>query len=387
VTAGRESTRQGQRVIATGFSDSAFQYLAFEHEVLCSYQLMKVDVQTCQLRLKHEWTIASGTQVGGGSMTTDTIVVRLTDGTLSGLGEAAPTKRYSQPTEVSLAFLKGVDGSKLSFNDIPGSMAYLDTLSTHNPAAKAAINVALLDGAARKAGKAIYDFLGLGFKEGPHVTSYSIGIDTPAMIAKKVLEAEIYSVLKLKVGAPGDRENFAALRSAAPTKTVRIDGNEGWKTKEEALRNLEWFAQDKNVEYVEQPMPDGTPVKDMAWLKERSPMPIYGDESYHTAKDINLCAECFHGVNVKLVKTSGITGAYEALQAARKAGLKTMIGCMIESSILITAAAHLSELADHLDIDGNILIANDPFIGATADRGIISFAKTPEKLGLRVCPR
>lgn len=320
-------------------------------------------------------------------MTTDTIVVRLTDGALSGLGEAAPTKRYNQPTETSLAFLKTVDATKLSFDDIPGSMAYLDKLPGYHPAAKAAINVALLDGAARKAGKAIYDFLGLGFKEGQHVTSYSIGIDTPEMISKKTREAEQYPVLKLKVGAPGDRENFKALRDAAPTKIVRIDGNEGWKTKEEALRNIEWFAQDKNVEYVEQPMSDKTPVKEMAWLKERSPLPIYGDESYHTAKDIDLCAECFHGVNVKLVKTAGVSGAYEALKVARKAGLKTMIGCMIESSILITAAAHLSELADHLDIDGNILIANDPYFGATAENGIISFAKTPEKLGLRVCAR
>jgi L-Ala-D/L-Glu epimerase len=348
---------------------------------------MKVDLQTCQLRLKHEWTIASGAKTGAGSMTTDTIVVRLTDGNLTGLGEAAPTKRYHQPTEVSLAFLKQIDGSKLSFDDIPGSMAYLDTLSNENAAAKAAINVALLDGVARRAGKAIYDYLGLGFSEKKHITSFSIGIDTPSMIEKKVHEAEQFPVLKLKVGAPGDRENFAALRKAAPTKIVRIDGNEGWKTKEEALRNIEWFAQDKNVEYCEQPMPDGTPLKDLKWLKERSPMPLYGDESYHTAKDIELCAEGFHGVNVKLVKTGGVSAGYEALKVARKAGLKTMIGCMIESSILITAAAHLAELADHLDIDGNILIANDPYLGATSEGGIISFAKTPEKLGLRVCAR
>jgi L-Ala-D/L-Glu epimerase len=245
----------------------------------------------------------------------------------------------------------------------------------------------LLDGAARKAGKTIYDLLGLGFSEGKHITSYSIGIDTPAMIAKKTQEAEAFPVLKLKVGAAGDRENFKALRDAAPNKIVRIDGNEGWTTKEEALRNIEWFAQDKNVEYVEQPMPDKTPAKEMAWLKARSPLPIYGDESYHTAKDIDLCAECFHGVNVKLVKTAGITGAYEALKAARKVGMKTMIGCMIESSILITAAAHLAELADNLDIDGNILIANDPYLGATSEGGVISFAKTPEKLGLRVRAR
>ncbi|MEQ1785336.1 MAG: enolase C-terminal domain-like protein, partial [Hyphomonadaceae bacterium] len=122
-------------------------------------------------------------------------------------------------------------------------------------------------------------------------------------------------------------------------------------------------------------------------LKERSPLPIMGDESYKSAADIGLCADCYHAVNVKLVKTGGISGAYDALQAARKAGLKTMIGCMIESSVLITAAAHLAALTDYLDIDGNLLITNDPYLGATGERGMMSFAQTPEKLGLRVSAR
>jgi L-alanine-DL-glutamate epimerase-like enolase superfamily enzyme len=125
----------------------------------------------------------------------------------------------------------------------------------------------------------------------------------------------------------------------------------------------------------------------MAWLKERSPLPLFGDESYHHASDLSRCLGCFHGVNVKLVKTGGITGAYDALQAARKAGLKTMIGCMIESSVLISAAAHLAELADHLDIDGNLLIQNDPYAGVSSENGRLSFSGTTAPSGLRVIPR
>jgi L-alanine-DL-glutamate epimerase-like enolase superfamily enzyme len=128
-------------------------------------------------------------------------------------------------------------------------------------------------------------------------------------------------------------------------------------------------------------------VKDLAWLKSRSPLPLFGDESYHSAKDVEQCADCYHGVNVKLLKTGGVTAAYEALKAARKAGLKTMIGCMIETSVLISAAAHLAELTDHLDIDGSLLTANDPYLGATAEKGMVSFASATEKVGLRVKPK
>jgi L-alanine-DL-glutamate epimerase-like enolase superfamily enzyme len=149
----------------------------------------------------------------------------------------------------------------------------------------------------------------------------------------------------------------------------------------------EWLAKDGHVEFVEQPMPATTPIKDWVWLKQRSPLPIFGDESFHLAADAAQAAECFHGVNVKLVKTGGVSAGFEALQAARKAGLKTMLGCMIESSILISAAAHLVELCDYLDLDGNLLITNDPYVGVTAAKGVLSFATAPEKFGLRVCAR
>ncbi len=134
-------------------------------------------------------------------------------------------------------------------------------------------------------------------------------------------------------------------------------------------------------------MPAAAPLKDWVWLKQRSPLPVFGDESYHHAGDAAQAAECFHGVNVKLVKTGGISGGFDALQAARKAGLKTMLGCMIETSILISAAAHLAELCDYLDLDGNILITDNPYLGVATNRGLLSFATAPEPCGLRVRPR
>lgn len=345
---------------------------------------MKLNCKRVDLQLAHTWTIARTS----GTNSAQVLVVELAgaDGTV-GLGEAAPTARYKESIDSVEAFCKKVDPRGLSFSDVDGSMQYLETVAPHNMAAKCALNLALLDGAAKRAQKPVYDLLGLGFRDLHHITSFTIGIDKPEVIKEKVLEAQAFPILKVKVGVEDDIINMRALREVAPTKTVRVDANEGWKTRELALERIEWLASDGHVEYIEQPMPATTSVKDWVWLKERSPLPIFGDESYHTAKDISHAAECFHGVNVKLVKTGGVSAGYEALLAARKAGLKTMIGCMIETSILISAAANLAELCDHLDIDGNILITNDPYQGVTALQGCLSFATAPEKFGLRVCPR
>jgi L-alanine-DL-glutamate epimerase-like enolase superfamily enzyme len=334
--------------------------------------------------------IARGLEPGGDGGTTKFKVafVELTDKDgVTGVGESAPSERYHETVDSTIAFFERVDPAWLSFADVPASMRYLERVALGNYAPKCALNLALLDGAARLAGQPIYDYLKLGFTEGKHVTCFSIGIDTPAMTRQKVLEAEPYPILKLKLGGPADRENLAAVREVAPAKRVRVDGNEAWKTKEQALRQLEWLAKDGHIEFVEQPMPAGAKPADLRWLKERSPLPIMADESCLSVKDVDLCAECFHAVNVKLVKTGGISGAYEALQAARKAGLQTMIGCMIESSVLISAGAHLAALTDYLDLDGNLLITNDPYRGATAKKGVISFAEAPEKNGLRVRAR
>jgi len=345
---------------------------------------MEINIFQFELRLAHQWATAHSAAKKGRIVT---FVELKSDNGITGIGESAPSDRYGETLATVGEFLKKVDPKQLSFDDVAGSMAYLDSIAPGEFAAKCPVNIALMDGASKIAGKPVYDVLGLGFTENKHVTSYTIGIDTPEMVRLKVRDAAIYPVLKLKVGVPQDREIMAALREVAPTKTVRIDANEGWKTKEDALKNIEWFAQDKHIEFVEQPMPAKTSRKDLAWLKERSPLPLYADESYISPADVDLCVECYHGVNVKLIKSGGISGAFAALKAAKDAGLKRMIGCMIESSVLISAGAQLAELADHLDLDTNLLITNDPYAGPTVRNGMMSFAEASENTGLRVRAR
>ena len=350
---------------------------------------MDLRIRSIPLKLRDPWAIAtdlSGDGAGAADVS-ESVFVELVGSGVVGLGEAAPSDRYGESCAGVRHFLKRVDPGRLSFEDTEGSMAYLESVSPGEAAAKAAVNVALLDGASRMAGKSLNAYLGLGFEDGRHVTSFSIGIDSPGNIERKVREAAAYPVLKLKLGAPSDRENFQALRNAAPGKPVRVDGNEAWASKEEALKNIEWLAEDGNVQFVEQPMHAAAPNGDLAWLKERSPLPLMGDESYHTRADLERCRERYHAVNVKLVKAGGVTGARQALEVAREAGLMTMIGCMIESSILISAAAHLAALADHLDIDGNLLISNDPYEGVASAGGVLSFAGAPERTGLQARER
>jgi L-Ala-D/L-Glu epimerase len=345
-------------------------------------------IRVAELRLAHPWAIARGLGADGrgGAETCRVVVFELKDAEgRRGWGEASPSRRYGEKVESVLEFLGRVEPRRLSPIDLESSMAYLETLAPGNHAAKGAVNIALCDLAARLAGKPLCDHLGLGFTEGKHVTSFSIGIDTPEAVREKVLAAAIYPILKLKLGGPRDRENLGALREVAPLKPIRVDANEAWRDKEHALRQIEWLAESAPpVEFVEQPLPAALDPREHAWLKARSPIPIMADESYFDVRDLTRCADGFHAVNVKLIKTAGVSGALQALRAARQAGLRTMIGCMIETSILISAAAHLAELSDYLDLDGNLLITNDPYAGVTAFRGELSFARAPEPFGLRV---
>ena len=349
--------------------------------------MMQLTHRRFDLKLAHNWMVASSQAIGGKSIYPAVLVeLRDKDGVI-GRGESAPSHRYLETADTCQAFLQRVDGARLSFDDVEASMNYVESLSSGDYSPKGAINVALLDGAATKARQSLHEFLGLSFNEGDHLTSMTIGLDTPEMMRQKTIEAADFPILKMKVGGDNDLINLAALREAAPEKIIRVDANEAWPKKEFALQRIEELARDGNIEFVEQPMPSSVAPADFAWLKERSPLPIVGDESYMNAGDLERCAECFHGLNVKLAKTGGITRGIEALRAARNAGLKTMIGSMVESSLLTSAGAHLASLADWLDLDGMLLITNDPFRGVTAKRGVMSFADAPTPYGLRVQPR
>ncbi|MGH8024316.1 MAG: enolase C-terminal domain-like protein, partial [Limisphaerales bacterium] len=243
---------------------------------------MRLQLNTYQLKLAHKWKIAGGQ----GSTMHEVVIVELTDDDgIVGRGEAAPAAVYKETPATVLEFYRRLDTTGFSFEDIPGSMARLETFAPVPAAARCGINTALVDGAAKRAGKAVYDYFDLGFREGKHLTSFSIGIDTPDIVREKVLAAAHYPVLKLKTGDARDRENLAAVRSVAPAKPVRADANEGWKTKEHALDMLEWLAADGHIQFVEQPLPRTARREDLIWLKERSPLPLFADESCHTIQD------------------------------------------------------------------------------------------------------
>jgi len=348
---------------------------------------VQLQIRRLDLRLRHPWRIARtlGDQHQREHRLQENLVVELADAAgVHGLGETAPTRRYGETCESVEQVLRRVDLTRLSFGELASSLRYLEEVLPEQPAARCALDLALHDGAARMARQSVHDAFGLGFQEAAHRTSLSIGIDDPRTVQARAREAASFPILKLKLGGTSDRENLAALRAVAPDKPVRVDANEAWASKEEALANLEWLAQDAHLEFVEQPLAASSSPADLAWLRARSPIPLMADESCVNARDIPACAEGFHAVNVKLVKTGGLNRAAETLRAARQAGLKTMLGCMIESSIGISAAAHLAALTDYLDLDGSLLIANDPYQGVTAEDGVLSFASAIEPYGLRV---
>ncbi|MCP5522942.1 MAG: dipeptide epimerase [Verrucomicrobiales bacterium] len=350
---------------------------------------MKLTWRRFDLELRNRWTIsrtqAAGPEAAGGCAIQPVVFVRLEapDGTV-GLGEASPCRRYQESEETVENFLRSVDPVRLDFDSLEDSLAAVRSLAPGNSAAKCALDIALVDGASRRAGQPVHAFLGLGFTEGRHATSFSIGIDTPERMAAKVAAASEYPILKIKLGSPDDEAALRAVREAAPGRRLRVDANEAWHDREEALRQIERLARDPDIEFVEQPMPAATPPGDLAWLKARSPLPLMADESYQQAGAVEGVTEGFHAVNVKLVKTGGLSGGLEALKAARAAGLQTMLGCMIESSLLITAAAHLADLTDYLDLDGNLLVGNDPYVGVSAGEGRLSLVDAPAGEGLRV---
>jgi L-alanine-DL-glutamate epimerase-like enolase superfamily enzyme len=245
-------------------------------------------------------------------------------------------------------------------------------------AGKAAIDIALMDWVGKKLGIPLYSYFGLDPADTP-LTTFSIGIDTPEITKQKTREADDFPILKIKVGLATDEATIEAVRGVTK-KPLRVDANEGWKNKEEAVRKINWL-ESQGVEFVEQPMPAAM-LEETRWVRGKVHIPIIADEACLHPADIPKLAASYDGVNIKLMKCGGVHEALRMIEMAKSLGLKTMLGCMIESSIGVTAAAHLSPLVDYADLDGNLLISNDPYRGVQVEKGKLILPTRPG-LGLR----
>jgi len=330
---------------------------------------VKIDAKIYEVQLKHAWTLSRGTW-----NTRRNVILKIEREGVVGMGEAAPIARYNERAESGLAFIeKAKPILEKDLWQYYERWNEIDALAEGEHAAKAAIDMAVLDWIGKKLNVPLYRFLGLN-KEKTPVTTYSIGIDEVKVMQEKVKEASDFPVYKIKVGTKDDKKIIEGIREVTD-KPLRVDANEGWKTKEEALEMINWMME-KGVELVEQPLPS-TMLEEQAWLKEKSKIPIFADESLMKASDLPRIAAAFHGVNTKLMKCGGIQEALRIVGMARALGLKTMLGCMIETSLGISAGASISSLFDDLDLDGNLLITNDPFKGVQTIKGKLILSDKP----------
>ena len=330
---------------------------------------MKLSFSPFDLALKHTFTISRSSRD-----TQPIVLVELEHEGIVGYGEAAPSGRYGENAETVQAFLRKVDLSP--FRDpfqLESILEHVDGIEKGNTSAKAAVDIALHDWVGKKLNIPLYQYWGLEKEKAP-VTSFTIGIDTPAVIEQKVREAEEYPVLKIKLGGPNDEEIMKTIRGVTK-KTLRVDANEGWKKKEVALDKIKWLEQE-GVEFVEQPMP-AADLAGTAWLRERVGIPLIADENSIRLYDVPQLKDVFHGINIKLMKCTGLREGMKMIHTARACGLKIMAGCMIESSVAISAAAQLSPLLDYADLDGAVLTRNDPFDGVHIVNGRLVLPDRP----------
>jgi L-alanine-DL-glutamate epimerase-like enolase superfamily enzyme len=328
---------------------------------------VRLSIETLTLPLVHTFTIARGSET-----VAETAVFRVTHDAVEGLGEAAPIERYDESIPSLLAYY----ASHTLRGDDPFALERL--LDGIPPGARCGLDVALHDLIGKTLGRPLWQLFGLD-RDATPVTSFTIGIDTPEAMLEKVEEVRDHPILKVKLGGSNDDvELLAAIRSRY-TGNVRIDANEAWMPEQAVamLRELRRY----DVEFCEQPIPAGAPEQ-LRYVREHSSIPIVADEDAVTAADVPALRGCVDGVNVKLAKCGGIRAALEMIHTARACGLRIMLGCMLETAILSTAAAQLSPLVDWADLDGPFLLADDPFSGITYEHGKIVLPDGPG-LGVR----
>lgn len=331
---------------------------------------MDLSYGTLDLKLHFPFTISRGTQ-----FIANNVQVGLADGDLVGIGEAAPSSHYGESRGSVLAFLGELRSRVADTAYVPISTLHriMEETARLNPAAKAAVDMAAYDLLGKRLGVPAHQILGLDPTCTPR-TSFTIGIDAPDVMARKAADAQEHPILKVKVGTCHDEANLEAIRNARPDAVIRVDANEAWTPKEavSAIAALEVY----ELEFVEQPVAAGD-LEGLGYVREAVGVPVIADEACIIPEDVRRVAPYVDGINIKLMKCGGIYPALQMIFLARAHHLSVMMGCMIESSLAITAAAQLSPLLDYADLDGNLLIDDDPFAGVTIQDGKLMLPDLP----------
>jgi len=331
---------------------------------------MSLHWQPYELQLRHTFTVASYSRT-----TTPDVQVEIHYDGLVGYGEASMPPYLGQTVESVCAFLQKVrlDDFADPFQ-IEEILAYVDSLSPGDTAAKAAVDIALHDLVGKMLGQPWWRLWGLDAAKAPD-TTFTIGIDTADVVREKTREcADRFNILKVKVGLDNDYEMIRTIREVTDLP-IAVDANQGWTDRDKALEEIFWL-RDHGVVMVEQPMPKER-LDDNAWITEHSPLPVFADEAIQRLADLPSIQGAYTGVNIKLMKSTGMREAWKMANYARAVGMRVMLGCMTETSCAVTAAAQLSPLADFADLDGNLLISNDRFRGMTVEGGRIILPDAP----------
>ena len=331
---------------------------------------MQLSWQPYELQLRHTFTVASYSRT-----TTPDVQVEIRYDGFVGHGEASMPQYLGQTVESVCAFLEKVDLAQFAdpfqLEDI---LAYVDSLSPGDTAAKAAVDIALHDLVGQLLGQPWWRLWGLDAAKAPN-TTFTIGIDTPDVVREKTREcADRFKILKVKVGLDNDYEMIRTIREVTDLP-LAVDANQGWTDRQQALDEIFWL-QEHGVVMVEQPMAKER-LDDNAWITERSPLPIFADEAVQRLADVPALVGAYTGINIKLMKCTGMREAWKMANYAHATGLRVMVGCMTETACAVTAAAHLSPLADFADLDGNLLISNDRFRGVDVADGRLVLPDAP----------
>lgn len=338
---------------------------------------MKLSYSPILLELRHPFRLATGSRTH-----TQAVLTEIHFEGLIGYGEAAMPPYYGENHETAAAFLQQaaavLPGHTLSRENILPIMLEIDAIAPGNHAAKASVDIALHDLWGKMEGQPLWRLLGVDPNHMP-CTSFTLGIDHPDVLRQKMTEAIDFKIIKIKLGSEDDRQIIRTIREISD-KPIFADANQGWKNREEALELVHWLAE-QDVRLIEQPFAKDD-LESAAWLSARSPLPIIADESFQRLADLDRVADSFHGVNIKLMKCTGLSEGFRAARAAQQKGLQRMVGCMTETSCGISAAALLAPLCDYADIDGCWLIRNNPFELPVLENGKILLNNSPG-LGLR----